>query len=403
MSSTRLRPAWLALSLVAGSLSNVTVIFGTAWTGRAAAVGAVAALLAAYVLVLCVARGLLGEWLLLKRNDRPGIDEDIAGAAVILGVVAGCVSLPVMVLVLPDEASAAVVVAVAFPILMLQDALRYVSISRGLAHHAAASDVLWLLCGLLATTWCLSSGRGQTVWLLGAWAAGGAAGGGLLLALCRLRPRFRALHSFLREEGALRLNLTADALLTTGTLSLSILLSASVIGLDGVGVIRFLQTLFGPITLLFGVLYVEFATRSRRGADPLAPYAAAVRMAFMLTAATLGISILLLAAPRILGDSGGGELLEASLAVLTAFSLSQVAAGFGTAAATGLKLADRSGAAAKIRAAWAVGIVGGALLGGAFAGVAGYIWFTTVVHLFAAVAWWRQLAATRPHPHHELT
>lgn len=377
---------------MAGSLSNVTVIVGAAWAGQASDVGTVGVLTSLYVVVLCAARGMLGEWLLLTRSTRPAPAEEAVGASVVIGVMAGAGTLPIMLLLLPEQGMAAIILAAAFPVLLLQDTLRYVAISRGAARHAAASDILWLACTVLATVGCLATNKEAAAWLVGAWTGGATIGAGYLLLVSRLRPSVRSTRAFMAAEGRLRASLAADALLTTGTLSVSVIVSAGTVGVSGVGVIRLLQALYGPITLLVGVLYVEFAVRRLQDLHGVTPRQAAAWMTLVLTSSIVVLTLCLLAAEELVGADA--EVIEAVAAVLVVFAISQVTAGVASAAVTGLKLADRAATAAKVRAFWAIGLVGGTALGGAFAGVLGYIWLTTVVNLVAATVWWHYLSVS---------
>lgn len=402
LTSPRSRPIWLGISLVAGSLSNVAPIIGAAWSGRPAFVGVLGVLLALYVIALCLTRGLLGESLLLTRISRPSIPAEAAGASLVVGIILGFAALPITLLLLPQQAWAALVLSVSLPILLFQDTLRYVTMYNKAVFHAAAGDLLWLVFATIATMACVATDHTEPGWLVTAWAGSGAVSASYLFVAAKVRPTVHALHGFLLGDRALRLNLAADALLTTGSLNLSILLTASTIGIAGVGIIRFLQTLFGPITLLFGVLYVEFATRSRREANDVAPFKAACRMAVVLIAGTIGLTFLTLAARELLGQNFGGAVLATSLPFLLPFAGSQVAASVGGAAVTGLKLAERTGIAARLRALWAAGLVGGTAVGGATAGINGYIWATTAIHVVAAVAWWHYLPGRPGRPKREM-
>lgn len=395
LTSPRYRPIWLGISVVAASLGNVVPIIGAAWTGGPALVGALGVLLALYVIALGLTRGLLGEWLLLTRINTPTMPAQAAGASLVVGIILGVAALPISLLLLPQQLWAAAILSFALPLLLLQDTLRYVTIYHGAAFHAAAADVLWLVFATGATAACVVTDRVDPAWLVGAWASSAAVSAGYLLAAAKVRPKVETFFGFLLGDRALRLNLAADAMLTTGSLNLSILISATTIGITGVGIIRFLQTLFGPITLLFGVMYVEFATRRRHEATPLKPSKAAGRMAIILIAGTVGLTLATFAVPKLLGQNFGGVLLATSLTFLLPFACSQATASIGTAAVTGLKLADRSTAAARGRALWAVGIVGGTALGGSVAGVNGYIWSATAINLIAALAWWHCLVDNR--------
>lgn len=386
----RRRPVWLGVSLAAGSAANIVPMVGASVSGDAVLVGTLGVLMATYVIALCAVKGLLGEPLLLTTDRRPDDTELAASLALLCGVATALVSTPLLLSMLPAAWTAVATVACAMPVVLLQDVLRYVAFTRGAASDAAFSDVAWALVTLLSTVVTVWLGLASAAVLVGGWMLGGVAG--CLYLVWRLRPSFphRGLRAFLTRDRALRLHLTSDALLTTGSLQASLLLAVPLIGLAGAGVFRFLQLIFGPVTLLFGVLYVEVVSRNRLDASGPSPVRAATVMAAMVAVVTAIMAAAVWSVPVGTAYALGGDVLARSQSYLGVFALGQIASSSGAAAATGLRLAGHSGRAASIRVVWACGLMVAGLAGGAW-GVVGYIVACVIVHLACAGLWWQQL------------
>jgi hypothetical protein len=384
----------LAISTAAGSVANVSPLLAIGWSSTAADVGGVAVLLAAYTFAFVGARAGIGDVLLLAHHPLARDARSAAGAAIATGAAAACLLAPLLAVMVarPDLVA---VVCVALPLLLLQDALRYVAVTRGRTDITAAAGVAWALVAVLSGLGAMrQSSDTRALLALAGWAAGGGLSALGLVAALRVRPRLAGLRAHLSAGFPLRASLAGDALMTSGALQLTIVAGAVPMGLAGAGIVRLLQALFGPVTLLFSVLYVELIARHRVDEGQLTPVAAAGWMAAALLLATVGLSVLLLVVAEWLGVEGRATGFADMMTYLAPFAVSQAAAGLGTAAVIGLRLQDRAAAAALVRAGWAIGLVVATFVAAVWWNVAGYIWATTLVHAVAAAAWWRQLAMT---------
>lgn len=367
-------------------------VFAIGWSGTAEDVGGVAVLLAAYTLAFVIARGGIGDTLLLAHEPEARDAGRAGGAALASGAVAATLLAPLLGLVVA-RLDLVAVVCLALPLLLLQDSLRYVAIARGRTDLTARADTAWALIAVLSSLAAMrQSSDARALLALAGWAAGGGLSALGLVTALGVRPRLAGLGTYLSASRLLRASLAGDALLTIGALQLTIVLGAVPMGLAGAGIVRLLQALFGPITLLFSMLYVEIIARHRVDRRQLPPVAAASWMAAVLVLATVCLSLLLLVVAQWLGIESRANGFAHAATYLAPFAASQIAAGLGTAAVTGLRLQDRAAVAARVRAGWAVGLVMATFTAAVWWNVAGYIWATTLVHTVAAVAWWRQLA-----------
>lgn len=383
---------WISISQAASSASNVVVVVAAAASTSTDAVGRVTLLGAVYLMALCVCRGLVCDPLLLTDDPAP---EDASNAVAVAGFIGPATALllaPVVGPLLGPDASSLAWLAPALCPLLMQDALRYLAFRRGQALRAAVSDVVWLVvaAGLCYVQW--RQGAAAPAALFGGWCAGGACAWLLLGAWLGVWPRVTRPIALLRKDARLRVSLLSDGLLTVGAIQAALVLTAVVAGNAAAGVVRFLQALFGPVTILFGALYISH-TRSAGTGDGKG---VARSLAIALTVATAAFATAFWALPSGIAHAIGGETMAAARAVLWPFTFAQVASALGTAAMSGLRISARAEAAAKVRAVWAVALLGATLVGGTLGGTLGVVYATATTHAAGAALWWSVLRQTRP-------
>src|ERR1700738_794532 len=140
---------------VFSSLSNGLIIYAVAVVSTAQYFGLIAVQLTLLAAALGVMRGTLGTKLLLKAGHeiheirREG-SYAVTAALLISPVLAGA-----MWLVNTGSPTTTLLIAIATPLALVQDVLRYVVIAEGRPHVAATWDGLWFLgsFALLACTW----------------------------------------------------------------------------------------------------------------------------------------------------------------------------------------------------------------------------------------------------------
>jgi hypothetical protein len=379
--------AAIATSQIASSVSNVGLVLAAAVTGGPGAVGAVGTLSAAYLLAICLERGLLGDPLLLARDVSDHGARASATLALGLGLACGAVAYPLLAGGVAVDASAAALLAAALAPLLLQDLLRYVAFARHRAWAAAASDLVWVAVTVVALVWLAVTGRATVLTLVAAWVGGGVVAALLLAASLGVWPATGGLRRLMATQRSSRLHLTLDGLLTSGSIQVALLVTAAVTSLADAGLIRFLQALFGPMTLLFGVLYVgEVSHRRQQG-----PRASALAMAALLSAGALLVGAAVWLLPTPLGARAAGTTFVGAQALTPLFTVAQWLAGLGTAAVTGLRLSGAVDRAAAIRAVWAALLIAGTAAGGLAGGAAGVIAGTAAANAIGAALWWAAL------------
>ncbi len=318
-------------------------------------------------------------------------------------LVAGMLVLsPLVVLVVLAVATAAtggqapliaVAVALATPVVCIQDALRFGAIAGGRPWVALASDALWI--SVMAVPFVLSSELSAPA-ALTLW--GSAAGAALLVALVgfRERPGLRAGLSELRRREAVGSALTLGAVATTAATLLVLLAVSRTLGPAAAGSLRGASTAMGPVNVLFAFIAVGLTPvlvrRDRRGDR---------RFCAMVGAVTVGLVLLwglvLLLLPEGFGTTAFGESWAGIRSVLAWTVGEYVWIAVAAGAVLGLKVQQRASGLIATR----IGMATLTVLAGSLAALAvGRVQavaaaFALSAAVGAVTAWWLLL---RPAP-----
>jgi O-antigen/teichoic acid export membrane protein len=228
--------------LVAGALSVEN--FG--WFSLALTVG---------LLALSAVRPLSGTLLLLAAEPAGegaarAQHRAAVGAAVGLGVGFGVV-FALAALVLPTTGRTLfLVLAVGFPFLAAQDCMRFVAFGGARPWVAAASDAGWLLCIALIVPLVRGHGVASPSAYLLIWEGGAVFGAVLAACVFRWLPDLRNGLAWAWRHGNTSRYLVGEIVASYGSVQLSILLVALVVGVGAAGEFRGAQTLLGPLTVI---------------------------------------------------------------------------------------------------------------------------------------------------------
>lgn len=259
---------WTAIDQFFFALSNLVITLAIGRSGGAEALGQFTIVFSAYLLALGCGRALVSEPLLTV--PRQGADHDrLAESAtntLVIGWAVGA-GMAVAVIGLLLGRGEFVLMAVALPVVLLQDNLRYQAFRRGRPAMAALLDGGWLV-GTVAL-WPVITNSGQVETALVCWAAAAVVGlgfGGWVF-----RPRFSsarvALNWWRREARGLARPLLVDSIIYTLSAQSLIIVVATMLGDDELGVLRAGQVYFAPLGLMltaFGVLAVPFLAQRPR-------------------------------------------------------------------------------------------------------------------------------------------
>jgi hypothetical protein len=389
---------WLAISNVSSSMGNVVVVFATAASLTAEQVGATALALAAYLLALSLVRGVVGDPALLTLKT--GSVDEVAGAAVLVGICCAPLSFGILWLLLPGYRFLAIAISIALPFLLMQDALRYIAFAKKRPKLAAISDISWFVLTSVPAIVFLSVGLGDVLSFVGPWMGGGVLASFVLCRQLEGRIDLRAGWRSLTRERRLRAATTIDSLATNGVQQIALLEVAAVASLEGTGAIRFLQACFGPVTLIFTTMYVDslWSVRASQKEQNVEVRRVAFKMALVISVSTIAMFTFLQFLPLHIGTSLAGSTFVETRDILLLFAFAQVAAGLGAGPVSALRFAQHTGDATRIRLYWAALLIVGTAVGSAIAGAAGFCVALLVANVAAGVAWWWRLGVVTRRP-----
>jgi hypothetical protein len=385
---------WLAASQIGASLSNIVVIGFAAGFLDTANVGEVGVLLATYFFALAIVRGLVSEPALLNLSIGQAKD-DSAGAALALGAIISLLAaLPLFHLVKGGNAPVVVMLA-ALPFLVVQDTLRYVAFAQKNPRPAGMSDLFWILFTTVSVAPIAIFGNLKLVHLVSVWAAGGVLGAVLLVRSLHISSLFsaRKMQSAVKSLNVsrrLRAATSIDSIATLGVLQVATFEVATFGGLEAAGVTRFVQTVFGPVSLVFATMYVEGLWAA--DSDPAERNRIVTKKVFdiakALCLASAFVTVAFLFVPDDLGVRLQGRTFLASQTPILFYALAQLPSAIATGAVFGLRAVNHLEAAARIRLVWAVLIVLATPFGAA-KGASGFFVTLGIANLIGAVLWWR--------------
>lgn len=349
-------------------------------------------------LVGCV-RGLIFEPLLAQYSDRPGADRlalvpGYLGATLTVGaVVAGLVAVAGLG-VGGMAGSALLVLAIVLPLVLVQDAWRYMFvIDRPGA--ALVIDVVWLSTSCAAIV--LAPDGVGVGWYVLAWGAGGALGASVATTIGRRSfGRLRA-WSYLVESRALGLRFLGEYVTAQAGNYLALLACGWMLGLTAYGAVRAGNFYFGPLfTLQAGVILSVLPEGARLRDHP-------DRLARLIRGATAVVGLATLAwtaVGLVVPDSFGRALFGATWAeaddLLLPMGLAMTAMAMITGGLVGVRSLDGTkGLGARLRtipfqlvcpiAGGMAGDVMGFAIGMAVGQAIGAgVWWTTFLRLLAA-------------------
>lgn len=391
------RLGWGAADQAVSSLTNFALAVLVARSVGPRSFGAFALVMSAYALALGAARAVVGEPLGIRHSSSSvtrsrSLIADATGAALLLGALCGAALLPVSAVVPDGLRLPFLVLAVALPGLVLQDAWRYVFVAAGEPRRAFVNDVVWAVAQLGTIGWLVGTGDPGEVALLAVWGASATVAALVGCRQARVVPRPAGAGRWLRRHRDLWPRLGMEFGAMTGAWQLVMFLAGAVAGLVALGSIRAAQTLFGPLNLAFlTVPLVAVPELSRQRAKGGSVLGASAVVGGGLCLLALAGGVLLAAMPVGLGRDLLGSSFESGHALLLPMTLLLASTGVNIGAIVGLRCmgaADRSLRTRLVTAPVLVvsGAVG-AVVGGAFGAAAAL----ALANWFAAVLWWRQL------------
>ncbi|MDN5751397.1 MAG: hypothetical protein L0H64_23340, partial [Pseudonocardia sp.] len=214
-------------------------VFGLAWV--------------TYGVVLNVSRGLCSDPFTVRFSGAEPVDRDPAvvrmtGCTLLVGTVAGAVTVGVGAALDGQLGAAFVALGLVLPGVLLQDAWRFAFFAAGTGRRSFLNDLAW--AALLVPALAIASAMPSVFAFVLAWGISGGLAGMLGCVQARLRPRPGESAGWLREQRDLGPRYLIENLSLSGAAQLRLFGLGAIAGLAAVGAIRGGALLIGPFLAL---------------------------------------------------------------------------------------------------------------------------------------------------------
>lgn len=381
MTSARRRRLWSLADQIASSLVNVALIVLVASRVPATTFGAFALLYGYYVLALQLSQAAFSEPLLVRF---PRSHEDSAealklssGAAAVLGALAAILLIPLSKVMFGGLSPAAMVLAVALPLLLAQDAIRMGFLAGGRPHLAFVADLVWGIAQCLLTLVALTIST-ELVWLMLGWVSGAVITLVVSITLGRVvpTPSLRCVKTWIQQFGDLARPFFVEAAALAGSMYTTLFFVEAFAGLAAVAALRAGQTIFGPANVISNaVRVVAIAEMSRLASSrPQRMTKPVILVTISLSLVGLATGALALMLPEGVGQALFGQTWPLLVPLLTALTVQRVASGASMGPLTALRGLQRVRPLFHMRIATALCTVLAGAVGAITGGAAGAAW-----------------------------
>ncbi|MDI9898529.1 hypothetical protein QM716_01530 [Rhodococcus sp. IEGM 1409] len=329
MANLRLRVVYSVGDQVLSSVSNAVILFAMAGPSSVAEFGLAVLVFSIITASIGFVRGAAGTPLLLmSANSHRSIrveSQFASGAAAILGIGVGVIALVVSIGL--SEPSVGIAYAVAAPIVLCQDALRFSSMSHGDPKHAFFSDALWAALSLvvLGVSWISPDALSipEMIWL---WSGAGFVALVYLVVALQTRPRLRGVIEWSRMYWRHRVRFGFEAGIDQLAAIVVVSVSTVYIGTEAAASLRGAVTVLGPFAVLISSLPLIVIPESiRAGHSPKQIWRTLALTAWITSMMALTIGFLAPFAPDVLGRMLLGDSWEVAIHVLPFLGLEYAA------------------------------------------------------------------------------
>jgi hypothetical protein len=290
------------------SVSNVLAVVLVSKSSSADEFGRFALAYAVLTVMVTLTRAYLGNRVTLSPSDSAAARATATSVGGILCLAPAMVAVVWLLARLSGGGGALVLlVAVAAPVVCIQDLLRFGAVSTHRPAVAVVSDGLWTLCLVLVLVLGMHP---SPVAAVAIWAAGAGLAAVVALGALGIRPRVVEGWSALWQHDPVGRSLLFGKVLTTSASLTALSSCAAIMGAAAAGSLRGASTLLGPLNALFsftGLTLSPVLVRRPRSGDLRA--CGAIALTLLLVVLCWGGSLLFVVPDRV-----GVQLLGASWA-----------------------------------------------------------------------------------------
>lgn len=392
------RLGWITADQAVSSLTNLALSILVARAVSVESFGVFALIYASYLFGLELVRALVLDPLVLTLSgDRRRVDAAtpaVLGAAVLTGLVIGAGCAAVSAVVPSEMRTGFIVLAVAVPGLLVQDACRAVLLARRRPRATFANDLVWGVTLLGGAAILVGEFEASVASMLALWAGTG------WLAACVGLWQTSSLPSMRRSWGWIRDNrergpyFLLDFLVDSLATYASIIVIGAVAGLQAVGAFNAGRVAMGPVGVLILSAAMVIASEGRRlttNIVRLQRFVGLVGVAVLLIASVWGVCLALL--PGSFGQTLLGDSFTEARSLLIPIGLYWGLRGLSSASRIGLRVIRPGLGAVMLQSGVAVFSLLAVAVGALVAGAVGATWGLVTVMVAAAVAWWAFFAS----------
>ena len=296
------------------SLSNVLAVVMVAQSLPASAFGSFSVCYAILIFVVRLTRSYFGTQLTLTHAGQPAQDQARAtlGALLVLSPIIA-ITVGALGLLLADSAPSIVaIVALAAPLVCVQELLRYAAVAVDRAWVALASDTVWVAITAVPALRLIRLDGPQA---LGVWLGAAAMAVVVAVLLLRIRPNFGHGLRLLRERHDVGNSMTIGAVAASGASVVVTVVTAHALGPASAGSLRGASTVMGPLNVLQAFVTLNLTPILRRN-ERSADLRFCVRIALLVSAAVTVWSTIVLLLPDSVGQFALGESWPGARSVL---------------------------------------------------------------------------------------
>ncbi len=243
---------------VVSSLSNFALVALVANAAPAEEFGRFSLGYVVLLFFLGFQRSLVGEVLLVRFSGAGpralGVDDAAAGVSVVVGVVSA-IALALCSLFSGGEPLIWTALALAAPIVFVQDIARYVLIARGRSGHALVSDTVWLVAAIPAMVGLVVVGAAPWT-IVTVWVIGGLLAAAVALAFSRVFPRPIAGLRWVAENRDIAVRFSGEYASLNLSNTVVWFLLVGPLGVAGVAALRGASLLFSPLNTAFNAVRI---------------------------------------------------------------------------------------------------------------------------------------------------
>lgn len=373
------------------SVSNLAMSVVIASQVSLSEFGAYGLVFATYLLIQGGARASIGEALLVKRSEAPGLDaRAVFGAGILVGLLGAAVSGLVAIVLDGSLQRAFAALSVVILFAVTQDCVRYLGFAELRPMRAMIADTIWCVVQFSGYAVLIATGAATLVSLMLVWGLGALCSLAYQVNCYRARPSFGDAASWIVERRDLSPRFLMEYFTMAGVQQGSIFILGIAAGLDQVGGYRAAQVILGPVNVIaFGAAVVVLPLAAQR-AHALRPDVMKFSLVVSLSLAAItvtyvGMSLLV---PDVLGELALGQSwsLGASLVVLVGATIAINNLSYG--ATSMIRGMHQARASLLMRVAFAPITITAAALGAVHGGAKGMAGVLVATCALQCVGWW---------------